>query len=213
MSEYKQNIAEIHTCEAFKPEKTEVHLLPDEEHKKLLLDPLGEIAATPTISEMGIPPYLEGRLPTQEDCKEIVRYLNSGREKALSRYQLFELAPTIQWNPVEKMFSMHYSQLCVENATEIRRWQMELQHDLRDLSYQKAQRDSGVKPNEIKNLKGIEEERVQLQIENSPLSAQCEKYQEEKEARRLDLKESHKKAHYGGGENGAMDRTTNWVLA
>ena len=32
LSEYKENIAEIHTCEAFKPEKIEVHLFPDEEH-------------------------------------------------------------------------------------------------------------------------------------------------------------------------------------
>ena len=100
LSEYKENIADIRTCEAFKPEKTEVHLLPDEEHKKLLLDPLGEIAPTPTISEGDMPPDLLERMPTQEDCQEILRYLNNNDflegETVLKKYQEYELAPTIQ---------------------------------------------------------------------------------------------------------------------
>ena len=131
------------------PEKIEVHLLPDEEHKKLLLDPLGQIAPTPTISEGDMPPDLLERMPTQEDCQEILNCLNNndflGEETVLKRYQEYELAPTIQWNPGEQIFSMHYSKLCQLNAMEIRRCLTNFRYMQRNYNYHQAQKASGTK--------------------------------------------------------------------
>ena len=74
---YEDNLEGIKNCEVFKPEKIGVHPLPEESQKRLLLDPLGTVAATPTISETGVPPHMMELLPSQEDCQEIVTFLNS----------------------------------------------------------------------------------------------------------------------------------------
>ena len=151
--EYTDNIEEIKNCEVFKPAKNEVHPLPEESQKKLLADPLGTIAATPTISERGAPDHLMEMLPSQEDCVEIVKFLNfhfKDRQKAMRRYEQYKLAPLIQWNPAENLFQVHYNKFHWWNGSEAKRCLSDFQHMQLNENYRSEQRKSGVKE---KNLK------------------------------------------------------------